>query len=88
MRFSRISGGVSPISIHEVIGPLEKNERLERLRGASRPELTGDERWLGELPGADCAFDGAAVDRDAAIGQEAAKAVALSGDVGECLAPG
>lgn len=36
--------------------------------------------------GADGAFDSVAVDLDAAIGKEAAKAVAVSGDIGERLA--
>lgn len=49
--------------------------------------MAGDE---GVLPvqgdGADGAFDGVAVDLGAAIGQEAAKSVAVLGDIGQRLA--
>lgn len=38
--------------------------------------------------GADGAFDGVVVDLDAAIGEEAAKALAVFRDVGECFAQG
>lgn len=38
--------------------------------------------------GVDGAFDGVVVDLDAAIGKEAAKAVAVSGDIGERFAQG
>ena len=57
------------------------------------PEIKGIvAREEGVFPvqgdGADRAFDGVAVDLDAAIGEEAAKAVAVFGDVGQGLAQG
>jgi hypothetical protein len=49
--------------------------------------VTGEEGVLSvQGDGADGAFDGVAVDFDAAVGQEAAEAVAVSGDIGQRLA--
>jgi hypothetical protein len=48
------------------------------MRGRAGTRVQGD--------GADGAFDGVAVDFDATIGQEAAEALAVSGDVGQGLA--
>lgn len=74
-----------PIS-HEAVA-------LIRLRKRAVPEgcpflFPGDvpDQPVGD--GADCAFDSVAVDLHAAIGKEAAKAVAGFGDIGECLAQG
>ncbi len=51
--------------------------------------MSGEESVLPvQGDGADRAFDGVAVDLDAAVGQEASQAVAVFGDVGECLAQG
>ena len=51
--------------------------------------MTCEERVLAvQRDGADRAFDGVAIDLDAAIGQDKAEAVAAFDDLGECLAQG